>query len=1540
MVTENNSQINQFVGGMNSDASVSNINANQYTEAWNIRISSYANSGDQQLNKQQQILPIEGLVEVLNIPLDSKPEILASTSTRDYGIIIYKTVDKWGILRFKNAISRFDKANEYSNITDYHNYGDFSVEETGWKDIHKVSVCTRYENDDLIKLYIADGINPIMVFNIAPSNENYIDNNSDVSKYKSYPKVIFSKPKFLDYINGNLKASIVSYSYQLYNKNGISTDISPACKFIPIGDYMYQADIKKIHGRKQGDTTNTGCKIQISNDKYSEFLNRIIVYRISYEQNGQTPTISIIYNGKFQDELTITDTGQQSISNITIEEYNSMSGVHIIPKVIETKDDYMFAADVKEVQSSTQSSQFNDWDSRAFQFNRKSKNQKVYAEIWDGQFTSSRKIYPEDLDNLILPSKKDADQINVDSCQKSYDVNSEYEDNFSYDKTGTYYGGSGPNVEWRFIITQKIGDASKKTDKDLPIGNIWNLMNRANPNKNISDFSILDNGVSTYYVKDYEGSNVYEKTNMKTSNEVGRLKNYYLTRSLRRDELYRFGIILYDEYGQPSPVKWIADIRTPNMKVRGFEISCQNGIIDGTKYECTLNVLGIAFKVNNLPDGCTGYEIVRCDRSFENVATISQGIVARSIKPRYVAGWKNNGRQQYSTYYSPTIYTSSFFICGEDYVAPFNNQNSDNTCVADNFENFKLYQFASPEICYQKESFKTLIDTYKYYLSPQMFIYGTNGDYRFRSKEKSPYQDYVKISPFAQNGDKGENYGHASWIFPSTNNCGFELFGFGDVNVGDWSDRNGKGVLSENAYVRDLFYRINPEYGVQDGNVVNAGLSTCAISNNSVYERYTVHSSNERRDVQMYGNINSCIKLYTSSTKVGDVWDNPKSVGEDIPVIDISLPDNLNWNDFDDSNKYVSKTSLIDGMQYCNVVAGAIFGQTPNTFGWASMWANNIKDYLIRKSGAHNYINTDFGRYQTSIFGPAGTCAILSVEERDDNNNRYKMSTSFGAANYLVNSGNNNLQKESNEFCTSNSVDMQSIAGTHLCNLRKRTTPYGGAGEQYRKTSAYYSDGDYFDKDDNWNAVFNGDCDVDIFEYVGLHKQHTVYEDDGSGDRTAYSIEIFYDVPVETQIRLYLEDGTMPYKNLENNTAGNRTSYVQDQPAQVGTLYSQSDPIYVYNTAYSSESRNRSHSSYSYEDQENYNREIDYRVRYSNKKENVESIDNWTKFQSSNFIDVDSNYGQITNLRSFKNNLFFWQRFATGLLSVNERAITQDNDQNRIILGTGGVLSRYDYIDTTAGMHEGQFCDTQSNQALYWYDYDNHEIKMYSEGIKKLSKALYVDGLLNKYSDKDIMPDVAYDLKNNEILFNVINVDNKNSSMVYNEQQNIFTSIYTVNQDDSVQFSNGMYMIKSIDNNISIAQWNKSSTDTPNSWDGILKTYIKYIVNKNPLTTKVFDNQEIVSSQKLDNREDKNTYFSKNHYYRWSTDLISTEDTLKNQMTLREGNYRYAIPRAINEQKFGLRMRGKYMECSIQNNNPTLNIGIQYIVTKFRQSWS
>jgi len=128
------------------------------------------------------------------------------------------------------------------------------------------------------------------------------------------------------------------------------------------------------------------------------------------------------------------------------------------------------------------------------------------------------------------------------------------------------------------------------------------------------------------------------------------------TRSLRRGEIYRYGIVLYMNDGYVSQPKWIADIRTPELsdsvrqKLQKLDEYGENSEDGRLLYNLTHHFinkydeswgdmffvngcnLGIEFTVKNLPDGCVGFEIVRCNRSIADRSTITQAVISRLYK--------------------------------------------------------------------------------------------------------------------------------------------------------------------------------------------------------------------------------------------------------------------------------------------------------------------------------------------------------------------------------------------------------------------------------------------------------------------------------------------------------------------------------------------------------------------------------------------------------------------------------------------------------------------------------------------------------------------------------------------------------------------------------------------------------------------------------------------------------------------------------------------------------------------------------------------
>ena len=116
--------------------------------------------------------------------------------------------------------------------------------------IDRLSIELKYEDEDNIKLYIADGYREMLVINIL--DDEYNSNlNGDFAKLQAHQSSLLLSPVFCGLTTGNMTSGMVSYAYMLYNKNGISTDMSIPTKLIPIvysKEGSFNGDGKNING--------------------------------------------------------------------------------------------------------------------------------------------------------------------------------------------------------------------------------------------------------------------------------------------------------------------------------------------------------------------------------------------------------------------------------------------------------------------------------------------------------------------------------------------------------------------------------------------------------------------------------------------------------------------------------------------------------------------------------------------------------------------------------------------------------------------------------------------------------------------------------------------------------------------------------------------------------------------------------------------------------------------------------------------------------------------------------------------------------------------------------------------------------------------------------------------------------------------------------------------------------------------------------------------------------------------------------------------
>ncbi|MFA5397250.1 MAG: hypothetical protein WC346_14665 [Methanogenium sp.] len=353
--------------------------------------------------------------------------------------------------------------------------------------------------------------------------------------------------------------------------------------------------------------------------------------------------------------------------------------------------------------------------------------------------------------------------------------------------------------------------------------------------------------------------------------------------------------------------------------------------------------------------------------------------------------------------------------------------------------------------------------------------------------------------------------------------------------------------------------------------------------------------------------------------------------------------------------------------------------------------------------------------------------------------------------------------------------------GCDVVNLRRiNNSQYGGNTYENRFNNIYIPCGNIIIEDDSAFTRTNtyGDGvevyggDIFICQYERLHG---IYDENSSNN----TCSIAY-IPLETKYNLCLNSGETYSKNVDRDDKAYLIKEVAgEHSGGVGILYTQEKDFYIYNTVYSYIG-----SPITYLSESGYDTDIteyDYRVIASNKKTNNEYVDKWTKFSVNDFIDVDSSYGSITNLISYRDQLYFLQPNALGILSINERAVVIDsNSANKLVVGTGGILDRYDYISTYYG-NTNLYGVLSTESGIYWVDNNKSEMILFDgKNVSPLSKLKKIDSYFKSlyYTIEDVK--MGYSPRHNEVWVCITADGVQEDTLIFSELYNCFSSFYTI----------------------------------------------------------------------------------------------------------------------------------------------------------------
>ena len=437
------------------------------------------------------------------------------------------------------------------------------------------------------------------------------------------PSVDMSTPIIENVLEGGLLVvGTYQFAYQLYSKDGAVTAYSPTSTLVPITDSNLNGPYFEYQGAPVETPSGKSIAISISHiDLRYDFI-KIVLIEYSVED---VPIINYVYDLPIDGETMefVISGGEDKIA-ISVEEFVNPLIFFDRVKTFTQKKNRLYPANTR-----TTSFEVN-YDSRAYRFNS-SQVARLYSR--SGAFEDYDATVPAELADLYtLPDDEDAVNPYNDESGQIYGLlpTQDYDDwltnyQYKYQTNGTTIGGEGPNVSYKFTFHDLRGD-SFMTAPYLNFPNFlknYYTLNAPFITNLVTSAGTVNFGTPALdgFYHPIQGWGGY-KNPLKSTIYDG----------YSRGEIYRFGVVFYNDKGQESFVNWIADIRIPEP---------WEGIISGSDYadlssyeddglgdkRIVTRSMGVEFTFNNLPANITGIRIVRVQRQKKDKTRFGTGAV-------------------------------------------------------------------------------------------------------------------------------------------------------------------------------------------------------------------------------------------------------------------------------------------------------------------------------------------------------------------------------------------------------------------------------------------------------------------------------------------------------------------------------------------------------------------------------------------------------------------------------------------------------------------------------------------------------------------------------------------------------------------------------------------------------------------------------------------------------------------------------------------------------------------------------------------------
>ena len=374
---------------------------------------------------EEEYVTVDGSVYTNNT--SGTQQIIGVKELRDSALIITTDDNGW------------DCVWELTGLNDQ----DFSLDllymnNLGLSSDNLMDILFNYENSIIQKVYLVDGVHQIRYINIRQS----VENGDSLSLIDLPPTSIDVVGTFdlsqvsIDSIfsGGSHTSGMIQYAYSLYILNGAQTVTSPLSELTPIDKG------EDLGGGKVNE--NLGRSVTVTVPAVDSNFTHIKLYSIKYTAYNETPEIQLIADQEIDSSGTFsfTDTGSDG-TTLSLEEFVFLGASPVVPQNISTKDNTLFAFNVKEELFEV------DLDTRAYSYNSSLSAAVMENVSYDqyGNISSSTFTVPS---TFVVPDKHDS-------------INANY-DTYKYQSDGITLGATGKYIEVELLQTSLTDDASEE----------------------------------------------------------------------------------------------------------------------------------------------------------------------------------------------------------------------------------------------------------------------------------------------------------------------------------------------------------------------------------------------------------------------------------------------------------------------------------------------------------------------------------------------------------------------------------------------------------------------------------------------------------------------------------------------------------------------------------------------------------------------------------------------------------------------------------------------------------------------------------------------------------------------------------------------------------------------------------------------------------------------------------------------------------------------------------------------------------------------